>query len=393
MATKKELEELGKKFINLEIEVLNKTNTSIFDNGVYNKDYGQIEEWRSGIEQFLTFDKENGSNLNTKYYFNSLINIVNSYYVQYKEKTNRFDRLNLKVYLQISEILEQEQKILDLKRYNESKEIIESLEHLNNIVLSSYTNQLDMIEKVINDNKFKEALQVIIKGKHKQDVKESFSDGQWKTFEHLHDLIKPENKDKLEAEIKQAQQSIEEAKKRQDSYDQKKKKNEQIEELEKSNKTIKNFFANTKAVGSTIELINDCCDYFYSLVFINEFMRCLTTIGIESEFYFIKPLDLMSFSKLQSGLEDLITVLQIQNIHNKEFENTAYRYIGLELFDKSSYYNSTKNGKDVHRQFNNLLYELRTEIIETLKNKTSIIEDIFALESEFKKHLKEEKRW
>ena len=113
-----------------------------------------------------------------------------------------------------------------------------------------------MIEKVVSDNKFKEALQVVVNGKHKQDVKDSFSDGQWKTFEHLYDLIKPENKDKLEAEIKEAQHNIEEAKRRQASYEKQKKDNEKrklnnnesLEELKKNKNAIKNYISNKQAV-------------------------------------------------------------------------------------------------------------------------------------------------
>ena len=200
MATKKELEELGRRFIDLEIEILNKTNVSIFDNGIYNEEYKQIKEWNTGIKEFLTFDKENSTNADTRYYFNGLINTVNSYYMQYKENINKFDRINLKVYLQISEILEQEQKIIDLKRYRESQEVIEAQEHLNNIVLSSYTNQLKLIETVVKDNKLKEAIKVVVNGKNEEDIKKSFTNEQWKTFEHLYNLVKPENKDKKQAE-------------------------------------------------------------------------------------------------------------------------------------------------------------------------------------------------
>ena len=178
MATKKELEELGRRFIDLEIEILNKTNVSIFDNGIYNEEYKQIKEWNTGIKEFLTFDKENSTNADTRYYFNGLINTVNSYYMQYKENINKFDRINLKVYLQISEILEQEQKIIDLKRYRESQEVIEAQEHLNNIVLSSYTNQLKLIETVVKDNKLKEAIKVVVNGKNEEDIKKSFTNEQ-----------------------------------------------------------------------------------------------------------------------------------------------------------------------------------------------------------------------
>lgn len=393
MATKKELEELGRRFIDLEIEILNKTNVSIFDNGIYNEEYKQIKEWNTGIKEFLTFDKENSTNADTRYYFNGLINTVNSYYMQYKENINKFDRINLKVYLQISEILEQEQKIIDLKRYRESQEVIEAQEHLNNIVLSSYTNQLKLIETVVKDNKLKEAIKVVVNGKNEEDIKKSFTNEQWKTFEHLYNLVKPENKDKLQKEIQEAQKSIKEAKERQKHYDQKKKANKEVEELEKSNTTAINFFRNNKAVNSIITLLKDCCDYFYNLIFINEFMSSLTILDIKNQFYFIKPLDLMSYSKLQGGIEDLMTVLEAQNIRNKDFSNIAYKYISLELFDKNSLYSLTDNGKQVRNFYKDILYSLRKKTIDMLENKNNVIDSVFSLETEFKNHLKEEKRW
>ena len=111
MATKKELEELGKKFIDLEIEVLNQTNTSIFENGIYNNEFLKIPEWEQGIKEFLMFDKYAGSNQGIREFYEGIAELVNKTYIRYKDCLSSVDRLNLKVYLQISEILEQEQKI------------------------------------------------------------------------------------------------------------------------------------------------------------------------------------------------------------------------------------------------------------------------------------------
>lgn len=404
MATKKELEELGKKFIDLEIEVLNQTNTSIFENGIYNNEFLKIPEWEKGIKEFLMFDSyTNVSHKEVRYFYQSLAELVNKAYIRYKDCLSSVDRLNLKVYLQITEILEQEQKIYDLEKYQSSKEVIEAQEHLNNIVLSSYTNQLDMIEKVINDNKFKEALQVIIKGKHKQDVKESFTDGQWKTFEHLYDLIKPENKDKLEAEIKQAQQSIEEAKKRQARYEKQKKDNEKrrindnesLEELKQNKNAVENFFNNKQAVESTIKVLQNCLDYYYNLIFLNEFITSLSVLDIQGEFLFMKPLELMSYSKLEGGLGDILALLDHKKIRVKDFEIEAYKYISLALFNKERVYTSSEEVKEAQKEYHKIIYNLRKSLCESLemKKRKDIVRNLSELERNFITTLKEEKGW
>lgn len=404
MATKKELEELGKKFINLEIEVLNQTNTSIFENGIYNNEFLKIPEWEKGIKEFLMFDSyTNVNHKEVRYFYQSLAELVNKAYIRYKDCLSSVDRLNLKVYLQITEILEQEQKIYDLEKYQSSKEVIEAQEHLNNIVLSSYTNQLDMIEKVINDNKFKEALQVIIKGKHKQDVKESFTDGQWKTFEHLYDLIKPENKDKLEAEIKQAQQSIEEAKKRQARYEKQKKDNEKrrindnesLEELKQNKNAVENFFNNKQAVESTIKVLQNCLDYYYNLIFLNEFITSLSVLDIQGEFLFMKPLELMSYSKLEGGLGDILALLDHKKIRVKDFEVEAYKYISLALFKKERVYTSSEEVKEAQKECHKIIYNLRKSLCESLemKKRKDIVRNLSELERNFITTLEEEKGW
>lgn len=404
MATKKELEELGKKFIDLEIEVLNKTNTSIFENGIYNKEFEAIEEWQQGIKEFLTFDKFAGNNEATRYFYEGLAELVNKAYIRYKECLNNVDRLNLKVYLQISEILDQEQKIYDMERYQNSKKVIEAQEHLNNIVLSSYTNQLSMIEKVINDNKFKEALKIVINGKDKQDVKDSFTDEQWQTFEHLYDLIKPENKDKLEAEIKEAQESIKEAQRRQASYDKQKKNNEikrivndnaNLEDLKQNKNAAANFFSNRQAIESTIKVLENCLDYYYTLIFLNEFMNSLSVMEIQNQFYFMKPLELMSYSKLEGGLEDLLAVLEHKDIRIMDFNIVAYKYINLELFNKDKVYTRSEKIREAQRECNKIIYELRSNLCNALelKNRKNAIRDIIKIEQDFIKALKEEKGW
>lgn len=403
MATKKELEELGKKFIDLEIEVLNETNTSIFENGIYNNKYLNIPEWEQGIKEFLMFDKYAEKNQDVREFYQGLIELVNKAYIRYQDCLSNVDRLNLKVYLQISEILEQEQKIYDLEKYQSSKEVIEAQEHLNNIVLSSYTSQLDMIEKVVSDNKFKEALQVVVNGKHKQDVKDSFSDGQWKTFEHLYDLIKPENKDKLEAEIKEAQHNIEEAKRRQASYEKQKKDNEKrklnnnesLEELKKNKNAIKNFFSNKQAVDSTIKVLENCLDYYYNLMFLNEFISSLSVLEIQREFFFIKPLELMSYSKLESGLDDILSALRYNKIESKNFETTAYKYIYLSLFRKERVYTSSKDVKEAQKECHKTICDLRSNLCKALelKNRKNAVRDIIKLDHDFVTALKEEKGW
>lgn len=404
MATKKELEELGKKFIDLEIEVLNKTNTSIFENGIYNKEFEAIEEWQQGIKEFLMLDKFAGNNDSTRYFYEGLAELVNKAYIRYKECLNNVDRLNLKVYLQISEILDQEQKIYDMERYQSSKKVIEAQEHLNNIVLSSYTNQLNMIEKAMSDNKFKEALERVLKNKEQEEVKESFTDGEWKTFEYLYDLIKPGNKEKLEKEIREAQESIKEAQKRQASYDKQKKNNEikrivndnaSLEELKQNKNAAANFFSNKQAVESTIKVLENCLDYYYTLIFLNEFMNSLSVMEIQNQFYFMKPLELMSYSKLEGGLEDLLAVLEHKNIRIMDFNIVAYKYISLELFNKDKVYTRSEEIREAQRECNKIIYELRSNLCNALelKNRKNAIQDIIKIEQDFIKALKEEKGW
>lgn len=398
MATRKELEELGKKFIDAEIEVLNKTNTSIYENGIYNKAFESIEEWQEGIKEFLMFDRyvKNKNNLQIRYFYESLAELVNKSYIRYKEILGDVDRLNLKTYLQVAEILDQEQKIYDLERYNSSMEVIEAQEHLNNIVLSSYSNQLRMIQDVISSEKLKHSIEVVVKGKDKKEIKEAFSEQQLDNFEYLYNLTKKGNENKLEAEIKKAQESIEEAKERQKNYDEQKNKQVKLEELKKDKNAITNFFSNKQAVESTIKVLNSCCEYYYSLIFINEFITCLTVLDIQKQFYFMNPLELMSYSKLQGGLEDLMGVLEHKNIRNLEFNNTVYKFISLELFGKGdSYTTYSKNMKEIKREYEKILYNLRCKITEALemKNRKNLVKNIVELEKNFIESLLEEKGW
>ena len=387
MAKKEELEELGRKFIDLEIEVLNKTNTSIFENGIYNQEFKDLKDWGKGIEEFLMFDRRINKNYSKKdisiyqikSFYQDLATFINSVYIRFKETLNDVDRLNLKVYLQITEILEQEQKIYDLEKYRSSEEVIKSLEYLNNIVISSYARQLKTIQEVMNDDKLKEAMKVVATSKNKEEIKKHFTDNQMKDFEFLYNLTKPGNENELEAEIKKAQESIKEAKKRQKGYEQEKKDKVKLEELKKNKNTANNFFNNNQAIESTIKVLNNCCKYYYSLIFLNEFMNCLSILDIQNEFYFMKPLDLMSYSKLQYGLENLLTILNYKKIRNKEFEFIAYKFINLELFYKD----------------NKLLYKLRQDLHNALKiqNRKDIIGNVVKLEENFLKTLETEKGW
>lgn len=395
MANKKELEELGKKFIDLEIEVLNKTNTSIFENGIYNKEYLKIPEWEKGIKEFLAFDNYADKNIATREFYQGLIELVNKAYIRYQDCLSNVDRLNLKVYLQMSEILEQEQKIVDLERYQSSEEVIRSLEYLNNLVLSSYTSRLKAIQGVINNDKLKEAMKVVTTSKNQEEMEKHFTKGQLKDFEFLYNLTKPGNEDKLEAEIKEAQHSIDEAKRRQKGYEKEKKDKVKLEELKKDKKAISNFFGNKEAVESTIKVLNTCLDYYYNLIFLNQFMSSLSVLEIQREFYFIKPLELMSYSKLEMGLGDIINLLEYKNIKSTEFKNTAYKYIYLSLFSKEEVYTSSKEIKEAQRVCRKMIFDVRQKLCKSLelKNRRNAVSDIIELEKDFIKALKEEKGW
>lgn len=395
MANKKELEELGKKFIDLEIEVLNKTNMSIFENGIYNKEYLKIPEWEKGIKEFLAFDNYADKNIATREFYQGLIELVNKAYIRYQDCLSNVDRLNLKVYLQMSEILDQEQKIVDLERYQSSEEVIKSLEYLNNLVLSSYTSRLKAIQGVINNDKLKEAMKVVTTSKNQEEMEKHFTKGQLKDFEFLYNLTKPGNEDKLEAEIKEAQHSIDEAKRRQKGYEKEKKDKVKLEELKKDKKAINNFFGNKEAVESTIKVLNTCLDYYYNLIFLNQFMSSLSVLEIQREFYFIKPLELMSYSKLEMGLGDIINLLEYKNIKSTEFKNTAYKYIYLSLFSKEKVYTASKEIKEAQRECRKMIFDVRQKLCKTLelKNRRNTVSDIIELEKDFIKALKEEKGW
>ncbi|MBR3889105.1 hypothetical protein IKJ53_01185, partial [bacterium] len=338
-----------------------------------------------------------------KRFYQSLAELVNKAYIRYKEILNNVDRLNLKVYLQITEILEQEQKIYNLEKYESSKTVIEAQEHLNNLVLSSYSNQLRMIQDIVKSDKLKKALKSVVSNKEKEEIKKAFSAPQLEEFNRLFELTKKGNELKLEAEIKQAQESIEEAKRRQESYEKEKKENEKriigndadLEELKSNKNAIHNFFNNRQAVESTIQVLNNCCDYYYSLLFLNEFMNCLSLLDIQNEFYFIKPLDLMSYTKLQSGLDDLLAVLRHKKIKNKEFEVIAYKFMSLELFNTEKFYNSSEKVKIVVREYKNTLHDLREKLTNAFKmqNRKDIVKNVVELEANFLNTLREEKGW
>ena len=396
MANKKELEELGRKFIDLEIEVLNKTNTSIFENGIYNNEYLKIPEWEKGIKEFLMFDNYTTvSHKEVRYFYQSLAELVNKAYIRYKECLSSVDRLNLKVYLQITEILEQEQKIYDLEKYRSSEEVIKSLEYLNNIVLSSYTRQLKTIQEVMSNDKLKEAMKVVTTSKNKEEMKKHFTDEQMKDFEYLYNLTKPGNENELEAEIKKAQESIKEAKKRQKGYEKEKKDNLKLEELKKNKNTADNFFNNKQAVESTIKVLQNCLDYYYNLIFLNEFISSLSVLEIQGEFLFMKPLELMSYSKLEGGLGDILALLEHKKIQVKDFNIEAYKYISLALFNKERVYTSSEAVKEAQKEYHKMIYNLRKSLCESLemKNRKDIVRKLSELEHNFITTLKKEKGW
>lgn len=395
MANKIELEELGKKFIELEIEILNKTNTSIFENGIYNNEYLKIPEWEKGIKEFLMFDNYADKNRTTREFYQGLIELVNKAYIRYQDCLSKADRLNLKVYLQISEILEQEQKIVDLERYQSSEEVIKSLEYLNNLVLSSYTAQLKSIQEVMSNDRLKEAMKVVTTSKNKEEMEKHFTKNQLKNFKYLYNLTKPGNENELEAEIKEAQHSIDEAKRRQKGYEQEKKDKIKLEELKKNKNEVNNFFSNKQAVDSTIKVIESCLDYYYNLIFLNQFMSSLSVLEIQGEFYFIKPLELMSYSKLEMGLGDILALLEHKGIKSTEFKNTAYKYIYLSLFSKERVYTSSNEIKEAQKECRQMIFDVRSKLCNALKlkNRKNAVRDIIELEKDFIKALKEEKGW
>ena len=395
MATKKELEELGKKFIDLEIEVLNETNTSIFENGIYNNKYLNIPEWEQGIKEFLMFDKYAEKNQDVREFYQGLIELVNKAYIRYQDCLSNVDRLNLKVYLQISEILGQEQKIYDLEKYQSSKEVIESLEYLNNLALSFYTSRLKVIQEVMGNDRVKEAMKVVTTSKNQEEMEKHFSEEQLKAFEFLYNLTKPGNETELEAEIKEAQHSIDKAKRRQKGYEQEKKDKIKLEELKKNKNEVNNFFSNKQAVDSTIKVIESCLDYYYNLIFLNQFMSSLSVLEIQGEFYFIKPLELMSYSKLEMGLGDILALLEHKGIKSTEFKNTAYKYIYLSLFSNEKVYTSSKEIKEAQKECRQMIFDVRSKLCKSLelKNRKNAVRDIIELEKDFIKALKEEKGW
>lgn len=401
MAKKEDLEELGHKFIDLEIEILNKTNTSIFENGVYNKEFLEIPEWENGIKEFLMFDRGIGtkSELGTKYFYQSLAELVNKAYIRYKETLGNLDRLNLKAYLQITEILEQEEKIYALERYETSKEVIEAQEVLNRVVINSYTNRLKSFQMLVSSNKRKASLKRVVENKDKKEIQEAFSKEELGFFTEMYDLIKDGNEKRLQKEIEDAKRSIEEAKKRQEEYEKKKEQKEKLTELKRDKNTAENFFANTEAVKSMIQVLRQCCNYFYTLIFLNEFMKSLCALDLQNEFYFMKPLELMSFSKLEGGLWDLDAVLEHKGIKGKdfnklkEFDKIAERYVKLAFLDVNKA--PETNDRSILKEYSNIrrtILDLRTSLNDYLKipNRKDYVRNIFELEDKFIKTLFDE---
>lgn len=124
-------------------------------------------------------------------------------------------------------------------------------------------------------------------------------------------------------------------------------------------------------------------------------MSSLSVLEIQREFYFIKPLELMSYSKLEMGLGDIINLLEYKNIKSTEFKNTAYKYIYLSLFSKEKVYTASKEIKEAQRECRKMIFDVRQKLCKSLelKNRRNAVSDIIELEKDFIKALKEEKGW
>jgi len=162
MATKKELEELGKKFLDKEIEVLNDTSVSIFEDGIYNRNFLLNEEWERGINEFLMYDYQTADNKRTRLFYQGIAELINKAYLRIQECLNSVDRINLKVYIQLSEILEHDYKIFEAEKYQTTKGLIEIQEQVNETMLSIYSTHLKRIKLIKESEKLKELIKKTI---------------------------------------------------------------------------------------------------------------------------------------------------------------------------------------------------------------------------------------
>lgn len=207
------------------------------------------------------------------------------------------------------------------------------------------------------------------------------------------------NVDKIEAEIENAQKQLLEAKKRQEEYDQKRKENERariyekesLEELKKNKLALKNFFNNEEAVKSTVEVLDTCIDYYFNLIFLDNFMKSLSVFEVTREFHFISPFDLMSYSKLRTGLMDTLVLLESRGIECIEFENIARKFIALSLFKEERKSPKSKELKALQEECSKIITGLRTELCDIfkIKNRQDIVRKVVDSEKDFMKALNE----
>lgn len=338
MATIKYLEELGKKFIEAEIYILNETNTSVFENGIYNDQFENMDGWKEGIEEFLKFNmnNENIRKVKVRYLYQNIFKLVNDLYLSYKQTLNDVDRLNLKLYLQIDEILNQEEKIINLEKHKNDLELTtkkdELQEKLNDYHLTFFEKELNTLDFIIDTERIEKAIKIIFDYEKKKETKK-YTENEITSLEKLYELT--QNKDVLIEERETIKKNIDDVKKTKEIIEENKKNYEKIkkelEVLKKDQNAVNNFFNNQNAVSSAITLIEKCCNSYYFLLSIDEFISCLNVIGIEGKFQFLKPLELMSYSKLRSGLLELGNLLIKKDIKNQEFYNMIDKYLYLKL--------------------------------------------------------------
>lgn len=349
MATKKELQKMGIDFINLEIQLLNDTGKSIFDNSIYQGLYETNEIWRNGVDNFLTNINDNtNNNLELRRYFNCLISLVNMYYLEYKEKAEDFDRISLKVNLQLQETLSVEKEIFHLKFYEVINELLKSSEGLNKTAQGLYEIQLDK--------------------------------------------LRPGIKEKTEAEIKDWNNKLKEAKKKQKRYEETRE--DTLEDLIKDENTIDNLFNVKDRIDTLIDLLSRCCNYFYDTIYIKTFMESLQAIGIKEQCDFNDMLQLLSFNRLQSSLLDLGDKQLEQNIHNEEFDNLKEQYIYLEAFSKDSLiYQDNSNIFDLKEKIDNIYIKTKESIEKAINSPKDILDKTMKAKQNYIDSLVAETRW
>ena len=148
---------------------------------------------------------------------------------------------------------------------------------------------------------------------------------------------------------------------------------------------MKNFFNNEKAVKSTVEVLDNCIDYYFNLIFLNEFMKSLSVFEVNREFHFISPFDLMSFSKLKTGLMDTLVLLESRGIECIEFEKIARKYIALSLFKKEQIHTKFKELKALQEECSKIITGLRSKLCEVfeVKNRQDIVRKVVDIEKDF----------